>query len=455
MSRTGERVFGIWEVPPLIADLISNLSGRSRALLGLPASAASGDLAVLAELILSRRGEVSGALLAESMVKAYAAAPLERRQDFLRSLLSEFGVDTAALDKAMDAYRAAPDAVAAGALHVASEPRRQELFRRINFAPGGTATLVRMREVLLDMLRAEPELKPVDDDFCHLFSSWFNRGFLRLRQIDWKTPANILESLIRYEAVHEIQGWDDLRRRLQPEDRRCYGFFHPQLEDDPLIFVEVALTDHIPTSIQDLLAEDRHISAAEKATTAVFYSISNCQRGLNGVSLGNFLIKHVVAELKRELPRLETFVTLSPIPGFAAWLAREEEGETGEAKAIARAIVAAPGWQEDPAALARAEHMLPPLAAHYLLAARRGDGRPLDPVARFHLGNGAMVEQLDFLGDRSMRGMRQSHGMMVNYLYRPNDIEKNHEAYAETGRVAAQPSMRKMAQNIRLEEYRE
>ena len=214
-------------------------------------------------------------------------------------------------------------------MHSAAEPRRQELIRRLNLAPGGTAALVRMREELLRALKEDRELEGVDSDFTHLFSSWFNPGFLVLRPIDWSTPANILEKIIRYEAVHEIGTWDDLRDRLEPPDRRCFAFFHPQLVDEPLIFVEVALTTAVPGAIGELLAEDRVPIPASEANTAVFYSISNCQDGLRGISFGNFLIKQVVEELKRDLPRLATFVTLSPAPGFARWLAEERKHEDG------------------------------------------------------------------------------------------------------------------------------
>ena len=216
-------------------------------------------------------------------------------------------------------------------LHAASEPRRQELFRRLNLAPGGTAALVRMREQLIDVLGHRDDLSAVDDDFVHLFSSWFNRGFLVLRRIDWSTPAIVLDKIIRYEAVHEISDWDDLRRRIDPSDRRCYAFFHPALVDEPLIFVEVALTRDIPGAIMPILSPEREVTDTDKARTAVFYSISNCQRGLAGVSFGSFLIKQVVEEISRELPKLSTFVTLSPVTSFADWLKRERAQEKSAA----------------------------------------------------------------------------------------------------------------------------
>ncbi|CAN7669395.1 malonyl-CoA decarboxylase [Neorhizobium tomejilense] len=451
-------VFGWWDAPPFIGELIQSLSGRGRALFGLSSPPVQNrDLTGLAEMILSRRGEVSGAILAEAFLEAYRQASAADRDVFMHALLDRFGPDRTALDAAAAAYNTEPSAENIARLHEAAEPRRQELFRRINFAKRGTAMLVEMREHLMDMLSKEPALQPVDLDFCHLFSSWFNRGFLMLRSIDWTTPANILEALIRYEAVHDIDGWDDLRRRLAPADRRCFGFFHPQLEDEPLIFVEVALTDHLPASVDALLARDRQPLEVQQATTAVFYSISNCQRGLAGISLGNFLIKQVVNDLKRDLPRLENFVTLSPIPGFGAWLRGEsrvidsEEIAQEKQRLIARleGDWAAVGEHE----LDQIQRAMLPLGAHYLLNVRRGNGRPVDPVARFHLGNGAQAERLNFLGDRSPKGMRQSYGLMVNYRYRLGEIEKNHEAYAENGHIAATPALRKLAQPVSQEVF--
>lgn len=457
MSRR-EPVFGWWDAPPFIGELIQSLSGRGKALFGFSSQPVQNrDLTGLAEMILSRRGEVSGAILAEAFLEAYRQASGAERETFMRALLERFGPDQDALEAAVAAYQAEPGAKTIARLHEAAEPRRQELFRRINFARRGTATLVEMREHLMDMLSKEPALQPVDLDFCHLFSSWFNRGFLMLRSIDWSTPANILEALIRYEAVHDIDGWDDLRRRLAPPDRRCFGFFHPQLEDEPLIFVEVALTDHLSSSVDALLAQDREPMDPKDATTAVFYSISNCQRGLTGISLGNFLIKQVVTDLKRDLPKLENFVTLSPIPGFGAWLRDETRVQGGqEIMEEKKQLVARlkDDWvsadERDLDAIRRA--MLP-LGAHYLLNVRRKNGRPVDPVARFHLGNGAQVERLNFLGDRSAKGMHQSYGLMVNYRYRLGEIEKNHEAYAENGHVAAMPALRKLAQPVSQEVF--
>ncbi|MBS0657080.1 MAG: malonyl-CoA decarboxylase [Verrucomicrobia bacterium] len=431
----------------LLGRWLSALSERGRALLsrsGADAAVRRGDLVQLAEQLLSRRGEASAVAHARALLTALATAGPEARLDFFRALAERFGPDRFAVERAVQALPTVPEAVEA--LHAASEPRRQALFRRLNFAPGGTQALVGLRAELLALLPQHPELKPVDADFVHLFSSWFNRGFLVLSRIDWHTPAAVLEKLIRYEAVHAIQGWDDLRHRVDPPDRRCYGFFHPQLPDEPLIFVEVALARELPSAVAPLLDRSRPPLPADEATTAVFYSISNTQRGLEGISFGNFLIKQVVEDLQRELPGLKQFVTLSPVPGFAAWLtqARKAGGslEAGLRRALAPLDEA--GWAEDEA---RAESLRPALfaaAAAYFLTARTATGRPLDPVARFHLGNGARLERFHFLADRSPRGLRQSHGLMVNYLYALRDIEAQHEAYAEQGAVAAAPAVRRL-----------
>ena len=435
-------------------ELLNSLTERGRALLrgrnGHELPKLSGDeLINLGETLLSRRGEVTGTALAQALLDGYAAATPPNRIAFLNALAESFGPERARIEHAVEALqRDGFDGEAVARLHAAAEPRRQELIRRLNQAPGGTAALIRMRETVLDNLRDHPQLKPVDGDFVHLLASWFNRSFLVLRRIDWTTPAHILEKIIRYEAVHEIKNWDDLRNRLASPDRRCYGFFHPQLADEPLIFVEVALTEEIPGAIEPLLALDRTPIRAADATTAVFYSISNTQRGLGGISFGNFLIKQVVEELKRELPNLDTFVTLSPAPDFARWLNAERASDktavlTPDMKQVLAALDR-PGWQQDPEIAADVRSVMLPLVAHYFLKARDGRGRVFDSVARFHLGNGARLEQLDFLGDTSEKGMQQAFGLMVNYLYDLDEIEQNHEAFVEKGIVAASPAVRKL-----------
>jgi malonyl-CoA decarboxylase len=434
------------------SDLLASIADRGRSLLrrgrGPHRAESESDLAALCEALLSGRGEASGVARASAILAGYEALEPEARLAFLRRLVDEFGCDHLRLTLAIDAYRADPSAKSVLDLHSAAEPRRQELIRRLNLAPGGTAALVRMREELLRASKEDRELDGVDSDFAHLFSSWFNPGFLVLRPIDWSTPANILEKIIRYEAVHEIGTWDDLRDRLEPPDRRCFAFFHPQLVDEPLIFVEVALTAAVPGAIGELLAEDRVPIAASEATTAVFYSISNCQDGLRGISFGNFLIKQVVEKLKRDLPRLSTFVTLSPAPGFARWLAAERRLEDPsaltEGELAALAVLDHEDWPKTDFPAETLQDALLAAAAHYFLEAKSSSGRPLDAVARFHLGNGARLERLNWPGDMSERGLREAHGLMVNYLYKLDDIEVNHEAFATRNEVVASSQVRRL-----------
>jgi len=438
-------------------DLLQTIGERGRDLIGLARGdmaqrASPAELAKLCDDLISRRGEASGVALARVILERYASFPREDRHAFLRLIAVEFDADHGAVEQAIAAYREKPTRARLGALHNVAEPRSQELIRRLNLAREGTLSLVRMREDLFDLRKAlGDEERPdralidaaesLDDDFEHLFASWFNRGFLVLRHIDWTTPAHILEKIIRYEAVHEIQGWEDLRRRIEPQDRRCFAFFHPALVDEPLIFVEVALTSGIAPAIAPVLADERAVLPARSATCAVFYSISNCQRGLAGVTFGNFLIKQVVEDLAREIPTLKTFVTLSPVPGFARWLDRERradapQGLTREDVETLR-LLDRPDWATDKPIADTVRKALLPAAAAYFLRAKNERGRPLDPVARFHLGNGARLERLNFLGDVSAKGLKQSYGLMVNYLYDLAAIEKNHETFANLGTVAA------------------
>ncbi|MGQ3357173.1 MAG: malonyl-CoA decarboxylase [Phreatobacter sp.] len=436
-----------------VSDMLATVSRRSRELIGWkpaelqPRRAA--DVVALARALLSRRGEASGTALARDILDGYAKLDADQRVAVLKDFAEGFGADRTKLEAAIAAYQSEPTAAAAASLHAAAEPRRQELIRRLNLAPGGTAALVRLRDDLLAALPGQADLKVLDDDLVHLFSSWFNRGFLVVRRIDWSTPANILEKIIRYEAVHEIRDWDDLRRRLEPEDRRCYAFFHPRLDDEPLIFVEVALTAEIPAAIGPLIAEGGTALAADEARVAVFYSISNCQTGLAGISFGSLLIKQVVEELKRELPKLTTFVTLSPVPGFARWLAKERKTETGFLLEEERGLLTAldeTDWRADRTRVVKVDRLLARCAARYFLTAKTTGNRPLDPVARFHLGNGARLERINAGADLSDTGLAQSHGVMVNYLYDLGRIEENHEAYAERREIVASPSVRKLGE---------
>jgi malonyl-CoA decarboxylase len=430
------------------SDLLASISERGRTLLRRAGSSDdkqdASELLQLCEALLSGRGEASGTAMAREVLDRYHHLDKAGRLSFFGDLARNYGPDRERLAQAIEAWRAQPNDDDASDLHFASEPRRQELIRRLNRAPGGTGELVAMRADLLDLMDGDKDLAALDRDVVHLLASWFNRGFLVLRRIDWSTPANILEKIIRYEAVHEIRDWNDLRRRIDPIDRRCYAFFHPALVDEPLIFVEVALTESIPGAIAPLLAEDRQPVPVERARTAVFYSISNTQRGLGGISFGNFLIKQVVEELRRELPKLESFVTLSPVPGFLHWVKQADDVPvTDEERALLQHLEKA-NWLENTELPTQLRSVLEPLAAYYFLKARTPKGRLIDSVARFHLGNGARLERINWLGDLSPKGLRESAGFMVNYLYRLEDIEKNHEAYANQGTVAASSAVKKL-----------
>ncbi len=425
------------------SEMLQSIADRGRALIARrePARERSAGLVEACEALLSGRGEASGVALAGDILARYSALTIGPRVAFFEALETTFGHDRSRIDAAIAAWRESPTPANAAELHRASEPRRMELFRRLNLAPGGTAALVRMREQLLDAMQHREDLAAIDNDFVHLLTSWFNRGFLVLRRIDWSTPASILQKIIQYEAVHQISDWDDLRRRIDLPDRRCYAFFHPALVDEPLIFVEIALTREVPAAIAPILADKRDIVDPERATTATFYSITNCQRGLNGVSFGHFLIKQVVEEVSREVSRVSTFVTLSPAPNFADWLKRERAQEASLALDDEdRETLAAldnPDWWRDEDVADNVREPLLRAAAWYYMRARNRRGLPVDAVARFHLGNGARLERLDWLGDTSPRALAQSCGLMVNYLYDLDYIERNHEAYAQQHAVVA------------------
>ncbi len=376
-------------------------------------------LTELSEALLSAEGEVSGYKLAATVLARYEAASDVERLEFFDYLNTHLDLDPLQLAELAQTYAQNPTPETYQILTQAAEPRRQELLRRLNQPAGATQSLVAMRTDLLRFVKSKPELARTDQDFVHLLRSWFNRGFLVLEQINWSTPATILDKIVAYEAVHQIDDFEALRRRLAPPDRRCFAFFHPSMPAEPLIFVEVALTTGVPGSIADLLSEDRDPITAEVATTATFYSISNCQKGLAGISFGNLLIKQVVTELSQEFPHLATFITLSPIPGFVSWLTSQEaNGEVGAVDELSDEVISG-------------------LVARYLMTAKTQDGRVRDPVARFHLGNGAEVHKIHLRADLSENGMQQSRGTMVNYHYDLDRSEQNHEAFASRGEIAA------------------
>lgn len=403
----------------------------------------------LCQALLTERGEVSGARRAAELVDAYLALDEVSVDAFFDRLVEDFSPQLDEVERAAAAYLAEPSQTGLVRLQEAVEPPRQELFRRFNMAPGATAVLVSMRARLLPTLADHPERVGVDADLAHLFRSWFNRGFLVLRRIDWHTSAMVLERLIEYEAVHQIQGWPDLRRRLAA-DRRCYAFFHPALVDEPLIFIEVALVRGLSSQVQPLLDPEAPVQDPAGLDCAVFYSITNCQQGLRGVSFGNVLIKQVVQDLGHEFPQLETFATLSPVPGFTRWLS------TGGAAAAGVWLPAAvtamieglrQGVTPDLHAVdAKTRAALLSACASYLLHAKHGR-EPLDPVARFHLANGARLERLNWMGDTSPAGLQRSLGLMVNYVYRLADVERHHETYAKHFRIAASREMLRLVKS--------
>ncbi|MBZ0128402.1 MAG: malonyl-CoA decarboxylase [Rhodobacteraceae bacterium] len=412
-------------------DLFGRMvSARRRLDKGVGRNASAIDLF---DRLLGDAGEASGLMTAMLAMDRFDAADAKGKRQIFRDMAMRYGVDTDKLDAAIANWTSGDDS-AARRIHFAAEPKSQELIRRLNRVPGATARLVAMRAQLLDAARDNPDLAGLDQDFQHLFTSWFNRGFLEIRQIDWSTPAAILEKIIAYEAVHEITGWDDLRQRVADPDRRLFAFFHPAMPSDPLIFVEVALTTAIPGAIAPIIATARDYVDPDEASVAVFYSISNCQRGLRGISFGNFLIKQVVSELQAELPRLKTFVTLSPVPGLRGWAASAPDDVLGDADRAAIASTTGPTPEHAAA-----------IAARYLTKARRKQGTAFDSVAHFHLGNGAELYRVHASADLSANGMANAWGVMVNYLYDGDKIEANHQAYATEQKIVASARVRALA----------
>lgn len=398
---------------------------------------ADGGIEKLCNDLLSSKGEALGTALASTFVDVYKGMDKAEYLDFFNLLATRFSAAPERIESAIRAYQADQNPSRLHTLLQCSEAPRLELFRRINMAPNGTETLVKLRGQLIPHLKEHPEFADIDGDLRHLMSSWFNRGFLRLEKIDWRTPAFILEKLIAYEAVHTMEGWDDLQRRLA-DDRRCFAFFHPAMDDEPLIFVQVALCKGLAGSVQKLLESDIDTGMQEQADTAIFYSISDCQAGLKGISFGNFLIKQVVMELQSELPNLQHFATLSPIPGFCRWLNGQIEDKQlsdNQLKLIEK--FDDPHHRKTHKFSEQAQSILMQLCAHYLYSVKRGD-LPLDPVARFHLRNGASIERINWEGDLSAKGIRQSAGIMVNYRYNLKRVEERHENFVNDNVIAVE-----------------
>jgi malonyl-CoA decarboxylase len=434
-----------------------------------PRSELAADDAQLRQQMLQcldgRGGEVTARARAAELGRTYLLLDRRGRGRFWQIMAAEFDVDHTAVERCCAALTTAAGSAgrdaAERALRAALEPPRITLLRQFNALPEGVKFLVDRRAELMDFGAHDPLLRSLEEDLKRLLANWFDIGFLELKLITWESPAALLEKLMVYEAVHEIRGWTDLKNRLEA-DRRCFAFFHPRMPDEPLIFVEVALVAGMAGNILTLLDEAAPIGDPQAADTAIFYSISNCQRGLAGISFGDFLIKRVVDALAQSLPRLKIFATLSPVPGLRAWLERQAEAAPhtlllpGERTALEPlggdiagadlcALLDRPDWHQTDGLAAGLRDPLLRLCARYLLQERAGSGRALDPVAHFHLSNGARVERLNWLGDVSAKGLQQSAGIMVNYLYRSADIAANHEAYRGEGRVAASAAIRGLA----------
>ena len=411
----------------ILADLLRTIFERSERRSNTEFDQDGRSITELCDALIATTSETSALIIANKVLTKYFNLSDNEKLSFFQDVSTRMSIDPERVREALKDYEKLPTRETYQNFSNAAEPSRQELIRRLNQPPGATQKLVEMRADLLRLGNDDPGLQAFDLDIKHLFASWFNRGFLVLRPINWESPAHILEKIIAYEAVHAIDSWEELRRRLEPSDRRCFAFFHPAIPDEPLIFVEVALTNGTPTSIQALLSEDREEVPTDQIDTAVFYSISNCQAGLANVSFGNFLIKQVASDLSLELPKLTTFITLSPIPGLVKWLQKIH-----------------PDWIVDE------EADLRPLAAHYLIHEKSRNNLPLDPVARFHLGNGAIVEQIHAHADNSENGKLQSFGCMVNYLYDLDQVTRNHEKFVSEGKVIASKEIENLAKAFKL-----
>ena len=384
------------------------------------------DIYKALDSVMSKSGEISSLVFAEHLSTLIENLNDNEFIEFFENLHTKYDIDPENLLQASNIYSKNKTQKNLELISQASEPQWVELFKRLNTVSEGTLRLVRLRERLITLKKESPSLEFFDRSLLKLFKHWFNPSFLVLESIDWSTPANILEKIIAYEAVHEINSWDDLRARLAPDDRRCFAFFHPLMPDEPLIFVEVALCNKIPSTINEIIALDRIVTFNQDINTAVFYSISNCQDGLSGISFGNFLIKQVAHKLKQENDGLDKFVTLSPAPGFVQWLKEKSINEDAD------------------------EDMLLKQALIYLTVSDREDGSPNDPVAKFHLGNGAILERINLNADLSSKGLIQSKGVMVNYLYNLDTLEENHELFFKTKEVKQSDAINSWRKKLKI-----
>ena len=427
-----------------VNQMLETIADLGRHYLESPAKQHSlNSLIKLCHTLIKRRGEASGTALAKEIVDSIHKLSDHDKVKFLQMLATDFAPDSKVILKAAESYIENQDYENLKSLNAAIESPRLELLRFINIAPGGIAMIIALREKLLVEIKKYRYLEPVETDMFHLLTSWFNRGFLTFQQIDWETPAMVLEKLIEYEAVHEIQGWKDLRRRLA-DDRSCFAFFHPALPEEPLIFVEVAYTKGIARKIQPLLSQKEDTSLQTTADTAIFYSISNCQEGLRGISMGNFLIKQVVDSITAQTRQIKNFCTLSPIPRFTRWIQEEYLAQDDDLMTKAEiGLLSDMEWVYDNSIRKRLKNKLLKLCARYLYQEKKRN-RPIDPVTRFHLGNGAEIEAINWDADVSDSGLKQSAGLMVNYRYNPSKIVANHEAYTNEGKISTSSQVKKL-----------
>ena len=384
------------------------------------------------ENVNEAKGEISALNYSEELFDYLSNCDHKTLISFFEYLEKDYDLEIASISEILKNYNKKKEYIFYKDIKKISESKRSEIFRRLNSTQHGTINLVKLRKKLLDLLDKYPNFRKIDLDLSSLFKDWFNRGFLILKPIDWETPANILEKIIEYEAVHQIKSWDELRSRLEPEDRKCFAYFHPAMEDEPLIFIEVALTEDIPEKISQILNPDRSVINSQEATTAVFYSISNCQKGLQGISFGNFLIKQVARDLQNNFKNLSKFITLSPVPGFSKWL---KSNDTILFDKIHNKLSLSK--------IQKSETILNENILKYFFISNRSDNLPNDPVARFHLGNGAILEKINFLSNISENGLEQSLGYMVNYLYNLEEVELNHEKYVVDKKINTSKSLEK------------
>ena len=392
------------------------------------------------ENVNDAKGEISALSYSEELLEYLSQCDHKTLVSFFEYLEKDYDLEINSIEEVLKNYNKKKEYNFYKDIKKISESKRLEIFRRLNSTQHGTINLVKLREKLLDLLDKYPNFRKIDFDLSSLFKDWFNRGFLILKPIDWETPANILEKIIEYEAVHQIKSWDELRSRLEPDDRKCFAYFHPAMEDEPLIFIEVALTKNIPAKINEILDPNRLMIKSQEATTAVFYSISNCQKGLQGISFGNFLIKQVAKDLQNNFENLSKFVTLSPVPGFSKWL-----------KSIDTNFFNKMYNKLSTNKIQKSEAILNENILKYFFISNRIDNLPNDPVARFHIGNGAILERINFLSDTSEKGLEQSLGFMVNYLYNLEDVEINHEKYVVDKKINTSKSLEKEFIKLNIE----